>query len=357
MAERKSKIMFWGIKPGAVKFKVKKQERDFKEIPEMYKHYNAHHAWKPKTKAEAEKALEEGKIEKLGWNGLNLGTTSIEGTKDNLEITLQPVRYEYKTAFNELFSKGKVDDSANPLITDSAVVGIVYDGSDQPFFALQVKGAAIGEGQLHTLVAGGMDPNDIKAKDPYKYATAREAREEVGMKMDLEFLLKKYTPNIGHREVGLQDGDIFVESIYPYGTMIENNGHHSIFCIPTLFPKYERSQSAGLLLKRYAEHYLVNPANAGKPEKKREVKGLVFVPATKEGIEGLLNGAEFEYFTPESISEGAPAGTQPFGLRPWSEAFFGYLLELEKKESGAIQNLIDTANAFREPYATPEAKV
>ena len=154
-------------------------------LSEFYKSKIAEFDALPKTKEEA--AERGGK----GFDGLQV---SVCPFRDIYNAELAPIRYSFLSAYQQLrkellaqqdYSGVAALEKENPYILGAAVYAVTkFEG--QPCIMMQIKGNAIGEGQIHSaLAAGGISMKEFQnaksINDMLLAAAVRQASEELGV--------------------------------------------------------------------------------------------------------------------------------------------------------------------------------
>lgn len=106
----------------------------------------------------------------------------------NLVIAdVAPTRYLIGQALRDLTKEGKYLPNVSPqmspdMVGVSLVVPVKING--QYFLISQIKGKALGSGEVHTgLVAGNVDGKYLSQEDPFVVALKNECSEEVGLNL------------------------------------------------------------------------------------------------------------------------------------------------------------------------------
>ncbi len=138
---------------------------------------------KPKTE---EEALSRGERD---FNGLVSSCARISNYPiDHGKLVIAdvaPTRYLIGQALRDVTKEGKYQPNVSPqmspdMVGVSLVVPVKING--QYFLMSQIKGKALGSGEVHTgLVAGNVDGKYLSQEDPFVAALQNECSEEVGL--------------------------------------------------------------------------------------------------------------------------------------------------------------------------------
>ena len=189
------------------------QERDERSIGELAldtrvvdRYVEAGYAQQPKSKEEAK---ERGV---KGWNGLNTSLVnyhiySLPG-QNIVVATLAPTRYLFRQAMEDLVQQGGLTEEdilkMSPNLTGSSLL-VVGKQNQSPVLISQVKGNALGSGEVHAaLAAGGMPghyvTNTQTYPDPITAGLTKEAVEEIGTSFDSHKIAPHFL--VGEEETG-----------------------------------------------------------------------------------------------------------------------------------------------------------
>ena len=136
--------------------------------------------------AELPRSKEEARAAGVsGWNGQAVSATSIENHDGSVHLSLQAAPYFISRAMRDATQSGVIApedqwEASPKLLNVSALVIAPYKGQYHLFG--QVKGNALGSGQVHAaLAAGGVDVKALQEEDPLRAALNTELLEEMGL--------------------------------------------------------------------------------------------------------------------------------------------------------------------------------
>lgn len=127
-----------------------------------------------------------------GWNGLMSSCSSIQTEYTDqgnvVKVTIAPTRYLLREAMEAVWMTGSYSPEQTAamspdMVGTSLVVPVKVEG--QYYILSQIKGDALGSGQIHTgLVAGGVDAKLLSGRDPLLASLRQETLEEMGINLN-----------------------------------------------------------------------------------------------------------------------------------------------------------------------------
>lgn len=152
----------------------------------VQRYIEAGYADQPKSKDQAKER------DVKGWNGLNTSLVNhqiySERNQNVVAVTLAPTRYLFRQAMEDLVRQEILTSEEilqmSPNLTGSSLL-VVGRYNYSPVLIAQLKGDALGSGEIHgALAAGGMPGHFVtdtkKYVDPVSACLKKEAVEEVG---------------------------------------------------------------------------------------------------------------------------------------------------------------------------------
>lgn len=239
----------------------------------------------PKTKEEAKGG---------SFNGEMASFTSIQICPDGvIEAEIMSTRYLFRDATIDI-AKKYGDYVAREVGIRMAHVSFIavdiFEG--QPVIIAQLKGDAVGKGQIHAgLVAGAITKKHLATTDPLHEALKERLREEMGLDINLLPQPPKSRLMVGEEENG------FVNIVAV--------GHMG-------FEEIKKSYLKSI---------------EGKPLEKRQVSGLALIPI--HNASSIKEGAQVFYPDEKGGGYWKPCKK---GLRPYTNAILDFLEKPENQE-------------------------
>lgn len=254
---------------------------------------------KPKTRAEADARGEKS------FNGLMSSFPYIrvypDDGKNIVVADIAPTRYLVGQAMRDIVGSGQYSDeemkNLSPNMANVSVV-VPVNIAGRYFLISQIKGKALGSGQVHAaMVAGNIDAKYLQATDPFSAALREECSEEVGL--DLSSLdLTSVVYMVDERETGQVN----------FASVARQADFINVFTAYEQSTKEKLSQHEALEVMALCE---------------LPVAGLALVPL-KDGSMGFPN---IRIYQPTPT--GLVVTVEERGVRPYTQATLDYLAKPE----------------------------
>ncbi|MBR9683479.1 hypothetical protein GOV03_02975 [Candidatus Woesearchaeota archaeon] len=241
-----------------------------------------------------------------GWNGLMSSCTSIEteptAQGNIVRVSISPTRYLLREAMEKVWREGNyTTEQTRELSPDMAGTSLIAPVriKGEYFLLSQIKGDALGSGQIHAgLVAGGIDAFLLTEDNPLLVTLKKETIEEMGIDLsDLDHSSFIYV--VDERKTGQVNFAAVARNVDPQ----------------FVFDRYEADTKTRLAAGEKLEV-------AGLAE--LPVAGVALVPL-KNGELGL-GGITCYMPTKDGLVEAPPKDR---GIRPYTQATLDYLTKSE----------------------------